>query len=158
MEKIEIERKFLVKGDFTPFVTKSVKMAQGYISSQPTVRIRIANGHGLLTIKGKSQDGGLSRYEWEKEITRKEAEKLIRLSTGGIIEKIRHYVPAGSHTYEVDEFEGANRGLVIAEIELGSAEETFQKPAWLGEEVTGVLKYYNAYLSANPYSTWDKEK
>ena len=152
----EIERKFLVTGDFMPGVVRSYRISQGYLSSSPgrTVRVRIRDDRGFITIKGPSFDGGLSRFEWEKEITLGEAEDLLALAEPVIIEKTRHLVPAGDgvHTWEVDEFRGANAGLVLAEIELGAPDEAFDRPAWLGPEVTGDRRYYNSYLSRHPYA------
>jgi len=154
---IEIERKFLVLNDSykqEAFVQK--RIVQGYLSSVPerTVRVRIKGGQGYLTIKGKSNDAGTSRLEWEKEITVADAEQLLALCEKGAIDKIRHEVKAGSHTFEVDEFFGENAGLTVAEVELSDENEAFEKPHWLGKEVTGTERYYNAYLSRNPYNTW----
>ena len=152
----EIERKFLVTGVFMPGVVRSYRISQGYLSSSPgrTVRVRIRDDRGFITIKGPSFDGGLSRFEWEKEITLGEAEDLLALAEPVIIEKTRHLVPAGDgvHTCEVDEFRGATAGLVLAEIELGAQDEAFDRPAWLGPEVTGDRRYYNSYLSRHPYA------
>lgn len=154
---IETERKFLVLNDnFKQEAFIQKRIVQGYLSSVPerTVRVRIKGEQGFLTIKGKSNDSGTSRMEWEKEITVADAEQLLGLCEKGAIDKIRYEVKAGSHTFEVDEFFGDNAGLVIAEVELADENETFEKPQWLGEEVTGTERYYNAYLSRNPYSTW----
>lgn len=154
---IEIERKFLVLSDnFIAFAFAKNKIAQGYISTNPerTVRVRIKGDKGFLTIKGAGNESGLSRFEWEKEIDLQEAEQLLKLCEKGVIDKIRHEIKVGKHVYEVDVFEGENEGLIIAEIELESENEAFEKPNWLGEEVTGDEKYYNAYLSKNPFSTW----
>lgn len=152
----EIERKFLVKGEFKSQAIRSVRIIQGYLSSVPerTVRVRVKENKGYLTIKGKADETGVSRYEWEKEIPEAEARELLQLSEPGMIDKTRYLVPAGKHIFEVDEFYGDNAGLVIAEIELFDENETFQKPAWLGEEVTGDLRYYNAMLTRNPYKKW----
>ncbi len=152
----EIERKFLVSGDFHPFVTKSIHIVQGYLSSLPerTIRVRITDHSGFLTIKGKVNDSGTSRFEWEKEIAHDEANELIKLCEPGVIDKVRHLVKAGSHTYEIDVFLGNNIGLVIAEIELEHENDSFEKPEWLGEEVTGNPKYYNSMLIKNPFSLW----
>ncbi len=147
---MEIERKFLVKGDFKPFVTIQYKIAQGYISKdrERTVRIRIRDDKGFITIKGKTSESGMSRYEWEKEIPLAEAKDLLKLCLPTVIEKTRYIVPANDGLYfEVDEFYGANQGLIMAEIELDSEEQAFEKPEWLGEEVTGQVQYYNSYLS-----------
>ncbi|MCD7976418.1 MAG: CYTH domain-containing protein [Tannerellaceae bacterium] len=156
---LEIERKFLVKGDFYPFVTASKRLVQGYICSDPrrTVRIRISGEEGYITIKGMSDEKGLSRFEFEQQIPLTDAEALLQLCDPGIIDKIRHYIPAGNgRQWEIDVFHGENQGLVIAELELGSEEEEFEKPFWLGKEVTGDKRYYNAMLSRNPYQSWKK--
>ena len=152
---IEIERKFLVNNNsFLDDFSRSNRIVQGYLSSHPerTVRVRIKGENGYLTIKGKSE--GFSRYEWEKEIDIEEAEKLLQLCESGVIDKIRYDVIVGTHIFEVDVFYGENEGLVLAEIELQTEDETFEKPNWLGEEVTENIKYYNSYLSKNPFKTW----
>ncbi len=153
---IEIERKFLVKGEFRGHASGKVRITQGYLSSVPgrTVRIRVQDEKGFITIKGRSSESGLSRFEWEKEIPADEAHILLKLCGPDIIDKTRHFVPAGEHTYEVDEFHGANEGLVMAEIELRSEDEGFIRPEWLGEEVTGQVRYYNSALIRNPYRNW----
>jgi len=152
----EIERKFLVKGDFRKFAIKQIKIKQGYLSSEQerTVRIRIKDDKGYLTIKGIPNVSGISRYEWEKEISLNEAEDLLTLCGSGLIDKTRFLIPAGEFTFEVDEFHGDNHGLVVAEIELKSETDKFPKPEWLGEEVTGDLRYYNSVLIKNPFTTW----
>ena len=152
----ETERKFLVKGDFKPFVSKQTRIVQGYISSVPerTVRVRIKGDKGYITIKGIGNDSGASRFEWEKEVPVNEIEDLMKISEPGVIDKTRYLVKVGPHTYEVDEFYGDNQGLVLAEIELGSETEAFEKPAWLGEEVTGDTRYYNSMLMKNPFKRW----
>ena len=152
----EIERKFLVAGDFKQGASESFRLIQGYISTDPdrTVRVRINGSHGFLTIKGRSSADGLSRYEWEKEIPVEEARELMELCGPGIIDKTRYLVPCGDHTFEVDEFYGSNQGLVLAEIELADEQETFQKPSWLGEEVTGDIRYYNSMLMKCPFTEW----
>ena len=152
----EIERKFLVKGNFKPEVFKSTRIMQGYLSSVPerTVRVRINGEQGFLTFKGKGNHSGIRRYEWEKEIPLNEAEELLQLCEPGIINKTRYLVKAGEHTFEVDEFHGENEGLVIAEVELKSENENFIKPAWLDKEVTGDDRYYNAMLTKHPYTRW----
>ena len=152
----EIERKFLVKSDFKPFVKKSIRIVQGYLSSVPerTVRVRIKGDKGFLTIKGIGNESGASRFEWEKEIAKEDAESLLKICEPGVIDKTRHLVEVGNHTYEVDEFYGDNQGLTLAEVELASEDETFEKPDWLGEEVTGDVKYFNSMLMKNPYSKW----
>lgn len=152
---IEIERKFLVNNNsFLDDFSRSNRIVQGYLSSQPerTVRVRIKGEKGYLTIKGKSE--GFSRYEWEKEIDLIEAEKLLTLCEPGVIDKIRYDVIVGKHLFEVDVFSGDNEGLVIAEVELTSENERFEKPNWLGQEVTEDVRYYNSYLSKNPYKDW----
>ena len=129
---------------------------QGFLSSVPerTVRIRKVDNRGWITIKGLGNTSGTTRFEWEKEISGQEAAALLELCEPGRIEKTRHYVKSGSHTFEVDEFQGSNAGLVIAEIELESENESFKSPSWLDTEVTGQVKYYNASLSKNPYRQW----
>jgi adenylate cyclase len=152
----EIERKFLVKGDFMPFVSKSSRVIQGYLCSVPerAVRVRVKGDKGFITIKGIGNQEGTKRYEWEKEIPVTEAQELMQICEPGVIDKTRYLVKQGNHTFEVDEFYGENEGLVVAEIELGSEDEAFEKPAWLGQEVTGDVKYYNVMLMKNPYKTW----
>ena len=156
---LEIERKFLVSGDFRPYVTESSRIVQGYLcsSSGKTVRIRIRGEKGFLTIKGPTLPGSCSRFEWETEIPLKDAEELIRLCDSGVIDKVRHLVKADNHTYEVDEFSGENLGLVVAEIELSSEDEEFERPEWLGKEVTGERRYYNSCLLTYPYSKWGED-
>ncbi len=153
----EIERKFLVRDAvFKRFSVKTYRIRQGYIAHDGgnTVRVRIRDGQGFLTIKGPSRDG-VSRYEWEREIPLSDAEELFLLCRGGAIDKTRHLVPAGPGKYfEVDEFYGDNEGLVMAEIELDSPDQPFERPAWLGEEVTGDPRYYNSYLLHHPYKHW----
>ena len=154
---IEIERKFLVTADaFKVAAFAQNRIKQGYLSSVPerTVRIRIKGDKGFLTIKGVSNESGLSRFEWEKEIPVEEAEKLLLLCEKGVIDKTRFEVKAGAHVFEVDEFYGENEGLTVAEIELGSETEIFEKPEWLGKEVTHDKRYYNSYLSNCPFSKW----
>lgn len=152
----EIERKFLVSGDFNKDVYSCQRIVQGYICSQPgrTVRVRIRGGEGFLTIKGPSDDKGLSRYEFEQKILLTDAEQLLLLCEPGAIDKVRHLVHVGKHVWEVDVFHGANEGLVVAEVELASEDEFFEKPDWLGEEVTGDRRYYNSMLTKCPYTQW----
>ncbi len=153
----EIERKFLVKGDFKPFATKKIRIIQGYLSSVPerTVRVRIKGDKGFLTIKGIGNKSGASRFEWEKEISVDDAKALLEICEPGIIDKTRYIVPEKSGLkFEVDEFYGDNEGLVLAEIELPSEDYQFEKPEWLGEEVTGDPRYYNSMLMKNPYKNW----
>lgn len=153
----EIERKFLVQGDFEPHANASYHIEQGYIagSDNLTVRVRIRDCEALLTIKGRSDVSGLERDEWEWPIEADEARALLHFSRG-TIEKRRYTVPFEGHIFEVDRFYGANEGLVMAEVELSSADEEFARPEWLGEEVTGDVRYYNSQLLKNPYSTWEK--
>ena len=154
---IEIERKFLVTSNtFKTDAFSQNKIAQGYLSSVPerTVRVRIKGDKGFITVKGISSDSGMSRFEWEKEIPVDEAENLLKLCEKGIIDKIRFNVKIGNHTFEVDEFHGENEGLIIAEIELNSENEVFERPNWLGEEVTNDKRYYNSYLSNHPFKNW----
>lgn len=153
----EIERKFIVKGDFAKGVYNSERIVQGYICSEPgrTVRVRIRGEKGFLTIKGPSDDKGLSRYEFEQEISLTDAEQLLKLCEPGAIDKVRHLVHAGHHIWEVDVFYGANEGLIMAEIELASEDEPFDKPEWVGEEVSGDRRYYNSMLTKQPYTTWE---
>lgn len=152
----EIERKFLVEGDFSKQVVNSTRIVQGYISSQPgrTVRVRIRDKEGFLTIKGPSDEKGLSRYEFEQKIPLSDAEALMKLCEPGIIDKVRHLVPAGRHTWEIDVFHGDNEGLILAEIELLSEEDPFERPDWLGKEVSGDRRYYNSMLTRMPYVNW----
>lgn len=152
----EIERKFLVRGDFKSQATQSVHITQGYLSSAAgrTVRVRIKGDKGYITIKGAADPTGVSRYEWEKEIPVNEVEGLLKLCEPGVIDKTRYLVPAGRHTYEVDEFYGENEGLTVAEIELSAIDESFDKPEWLGKEVTGDARYYNSMLKKNPFKKW----
>ena len=153
----EIERKFLIKDDsFKQSVEKETRITQGYLSSVPerTVRVRIKGDKGFLTIKGIGSASGASRFEWENEIPVSEARELLKICEPGVIDKMRYLVPCGKHTYEVDEFYGENEGLTVAEVELSSEDEAFQKPEWLMEEVTGQVKYYNSMLMKSPYKTW----
>ncbi len=155
----EIERKFLVAGEFIELARSSMHMVQGYIATgHRTVRVRIGDNRAWLTIKGPSIDGGLSRFEWEKEIEAAEAFELLRLREGAAIEKRRYFIDYEGHTFEVDVFEGENAGLVMAEVELRSTDEKFARPEWLGKEVTGIRRYYNSHLRAHPYSQWSDEE
>lgn len=153
---LEIERKFLVKGNFKQEVASSSRIVQGYICSVPgkSVRIRIRGEKGYLTIKGASDEKGMSRYEFEQEIPLTDAEQLLSLCEPGVIDKVRYLVDCGGHTWEVDEFHGDNEGLLVAEIELVSEDEAFERPDWLGDEVTGDRKYYNSMLAKHPYKEW----
>lgn len=146
---IEIERKFLVTGEFKKYSHKHFYIKQGYLSRVPerTVRVRISNDIGYITIKGKSSKSGLSRFEFEKEISLEEANSLLAICENGIIEKTRYIVNHEGYKFEVDEFHAQNDGLVIAEIELNEENQQFSKPIWLGKEVTGKKEYYNSFLS-----------
>ncbi|MCR6504038.1 CYTH domain-containing protein [Bacteroides muris (ex Fokt et al. 2023)] len=152
----EIERKFLVTGEYKSQAYAQSRIVQGYISSARgrTVRVRIRDGRGFLTIKGASNESGTSRYEWEKEIPLDEARELLKLCEPGIIDKTRYLVRSGQHTFEVDEFYGENEGLTVAEVELFSEDEPFVKPAFVGREVTGDARYYNSQLMKHPFTTW----
>ncbi len=153
----EIERKFLVKSDaFKAEVSKETRITQGYLSSIPerTVRVRVKGSKGFITIKGIGSASGASRYEWEKEIPVEEVNELLTICEPGVIDKTRYEVKNGPFTFEVDAFYGENQGLTVAEIELSSENDSFEKPAWLGEEVTGDVKYYNSMLMKNPYTKW----
>ncbi|MGV9002700.1 CYTH domain-containing protein [Flavobacterium sp.] len=154
---IEIERKFLVtSNDFIQQAFSNKRIVQAYLSSVPdrAVRIRIKGAQGFLTIKGKSSKSGMSRLEWEREIPVQEAEELLTICEMGMIDKVRYEVKNGNHTFEVDVFAGENEGLIIAEIELQNEDETFERPSWLGEEVTNDNKYYNVYLTQKPFKSW----
>ena len=152
----EIERKFLVTGDFSRQVTSAQRIVQGYICSQHgrTVRVRIRGEEGFLTIKGASDEKGLSRYEFEQKIPLADAEELLKLCEPGAIDKMRNLVPAGKHTWEIDVFHGENEGLILAEIELASEDEPFERPDWIGQEVSGDRRYYNSMLTKHPYKQW----
>ena len=152
----EIERKFLVKGDFKAVAKKEIRIIQGYLSSVPerTVRVRIKGDKGYITIKGIVSESGATRFEWEKEIPTIEVYDLLKICEPGVIDKSRFLVDVGKHTFEVDEFYGDNYGLTVAEVELSSEDEAFEKPEWLGEEVTGDPRYYNSMLLKNPYTQW----
>ncbi len=153
----EIELKFLVKGNFKPFVTKKLEISQAYLSTQPerTVRIRIKDRKGYINIKGAAKNSGIMRYEWEQEISFEDARELMKLRESGMVEKTRYIIPTENELeFEVDEFHGDNEGLLMAEIELPSADTSFKKPDWLDEEVTGNPSFYNAELSKNPYRYW----
>jgi len=154
---IEIERKFLISSEaFKKEAFKRTRIVQGFLNTHPmrTVRIRIKGDQGFLTVKGKSNEAGTIRTEWEKEIDVVEAESLLKLCEEGVIEKMRYEIKVGKHVFEVDEFFGDNKGLTIAEIELNEENESFEKPNWLGKEVTGDVKYYNSQLSKKPFKTW----
>ena len=153
----EIEKKFLVNGDgYKAEATKAVRITQGYLSSVPerTVRVRIKGDKGNITIKGIGSQSGASRFEWEKEIPVEDVHELLKLCEPGIIDKTRYIIPKGNHNFEVDEFYGDNEGLVVAEVELGAEDESFERPSWLSAEVTGDERYYNSMLMKNPYKNW----
>ena len=157
MANREIERKFLVKGDYKKYISKETRIVQGFLSTVPerTVRVRIKGDKGFLTIKGIGNESGASRFEWEKEISVEDANALLAISEPGSIDKTRFIVKTdGDLFFEVDEFYGENDGLTVAEIELPSEDTKFSKPEWLGEEVTGEVKYYNSMLMKNPYKNW----
>ena len=157
---IEIERKFLVKDEsFKGMATESHRLTQGYICKESgrTVRVRLWDDKGYLTIKGAGSASGMSRYEWEKEISAEDARDLFMLCQSGIIDKTRYIVPVDGKTFEVDEFYGENVGLVMAEIELESEDAAFTRPSWLGKEVTGDRRYYNSMLSVHPFSEWRQD-
>ena len=156
--KKEIERKFLVVGEYMDFSIRHTHIIQGYISSLPerTVRIRIRDDKSFLTIKGLGTDGGMSRFEWEKEIPLEEGMSLLNLcEPGSIIDKIRYEIPLDKdHVAVVDEFKGENEWLVLVEVELQSIYDKFEVPSWFGEEVTGDIRYYNSMLAKRPYKLW----
>lgn len=154
---VEIERKYLVTNcDFIMESKENFRIVQGYLNSnqERTVRVRIKGGKGFLTIKGIGNESGMTRFEWEKEITVSEAEALLLLCEKGAIDKIRYNVIFENHLFEVDVFQGENEGLIVAEIELQSENETFSKPNWLGNEVTSDERYYNSFLSNRPFKYW----
>ena len=154
----EIERKFLVAGSFKSSARNATRIIQGYLSSAPerTVRVRIIGEKGFITVKGISSENGLSRFEWEKEIDVKDALELMNICERGVIDKTRYQIEVGKHTYEVDEFHRDNEGLIMAEIELSAEDEAFEKPEWLGEEVTGNPRYYNSMLVKKPFKAWEQ--
>ena len=157
MSGMEIERKFLVRDDsYRRLARSSSRIKQGYICSDRgrTVRVRLRDDQAFLTIKGPSADGGLSRYEFEKEISLDEAEHLLQLCEPGQIDKTRYLVDCGAHTFEVDEFYGDNQGLVMAEVELKTPDEPYDRPPFLGQEVTGDRRYDNSHLRCHPYKEW----
>ncbi|MDY0286981.1 MAG: CYTH domain-containing protein [Bacteroidales bacterium] len=153
---VEIERKFLVKGAFPALEYVHEPIKQGFLSTDPkrTVRVRIGGTRGYITVKGPGDPSGIMRFEWEHEITLQEATALLELCEPGAIYKTRYRIPAGKHVFEVDVFHGENQGLILAEIELQSPTDEFIRPEWLGDEVTGDIRYFNAYLARNPFTTW----
>ncbi|MDX1828609.1 MAG: CYTH domain-containing protein [Lutibacter sp.] len=157
MANQEIERKFFVKGNYKKHASEKIKIKQAFLSTVPerTVRIRIKGDKGYLTIKGIGNESGASRYEFEKEIAVNDAIDLIKICEPGVIDKTRYIVPISNNLFfEVDEFYGENDGLVVAEIELPSEDTVFEKPAWLGKEVTGDVRFFNSMLMKNPYKNW----
>lgn len=152
----EIERKFLVTGEYKSQAYAASHIVQGYLCSASgrTVRVRIRDNKGFLTIKGASNATGTTRYEWEKELPYEEACELMKLCETGLIDKTRYLVHYEGHTFEIDEFHGDNDGLTIAEIELSAEDESFDRPPFLGAEVTGDRRYYNSQLRAHPYKEW----
>ena len=150
---VEIERKFLVCGEYRSQAREASDIVQGYLNMDKdrTVRVRVRDDKGYMTVKGPTN--GVSRYEWEKEIPRDEAAGLLTLCPA-VIDKTRHLVDYGGHTFEVDEFHGDNAGLTVAEIELSSEDEQFEKPSWLGEEVSHDRRYYNSQLLIHPFKEW----
>lgn len=156
---LEIERKFSVKSTtFLANAKESYKITQGYLNTDKnrTVRVRTKGNKGFITVKGISSADGLSRFEWEKEIDIKDAKALLLLCEDFVIDKTRYLIPFDGVVFEVDVFEGANKGLVIAEVELQTADQQFEKPDWLGDELTGDERFYNAYLSNVPFITWNR--
>ncbi len=156
---VEAERKFLLKDDsWKAGVADSFTITQRYLSTDPTVRLRTTSrGEAFLTIKGKAPVGSIETPEFEYPIPLKEAQAMMAFALPGEIVKTRHHVPFGSHVWEIDVFDGDNKGLMIAEIELAHGDETFEKPAWAAEEVTHDKRCKNAYLLAHPFSTWEKK-
>lgn len=158
---LEIERKFLVKGEFRDLAFMEARITQGYLSSDParTIRVRIKDDRGFITVKGAGNDSGTSRFEWEKEIDAGDARAMLAIAEPGVIDKTRYFIrnEDGIHTWEVDVFHGDNEGLIIAEIELETEQDSFAKPDWLGEEVTGNPMYYNSAISKNPYRNWKEQ-
>jgi adenylate cyclase len=144
----ETERKFLVRGEFRHLAVKEISIIQAYLSVEPdrTIRIRIADNEAFMTIKGQAGVNSITKSEWEFPVRVEDAKELLTVCLPGRIVKTRYLVPAGKHTFEVDVFHDKNEGLIIAEIELTSDDEQFEKPEWLGEEVTGLPEYYNATL------------
>ena len=151
----EIERKFLIADDsWREQVIRSLRIAQGYLcSSRVTARVRICDDKGILTFKSKSRDGGLSRFEWEREVPFGVAERLLGRCSG-VVDKVRHIVEYEGHTFEIDEFKGDNEGLIVAEVELADRNEEVALPAWCGDEVTGERCFYNSFLVKHPFSKW----
>lgn len=159
-ELIEIERKFLVVSEaYKSEAYKRTRIVQAFLNSDKSriVRVRLSGDEGFLTIKGEPSEDGVSRFEWERQISKSDAEALLKLCEDGTIDKMRYEISSGDHTFEVDEFFGSNEGLVVAEVELSHVSENFLKPKWLGQEVTGQTKYFNSQLLKYPYKKWSKE-
>lgn len=157
MSSLEIERKFLVKkgGAYKSAAFSCSHIIQGYMKTEgATVRVRLRDDKAYLTIKGPSVDGGLSRFEFEQQIGIGDATEMLKLCKGGVIDKHRYLVNSGKHIFEVDEFHGVNDGLVMAEVELSSADEAYEKPDFVGPEVTGDAHFYNKRMLTHPYSEW----
>ncbi len=156
----EIERKFIVEGEFKQYSNRSCVIKQGYIciSGSSLVRVRLKGDKAYITVKTSSPEGSIKRSEWEYEIPVKDAEEMLMLCEDNMIDKIRYLVEVGSHTFEVDEFYGENSDLLLAEVELNDEDEEFERPDWLGREVTGNIRYYNSFLSIHPFNTWSKEE
>ena len=155
----EIERKYLLADEaWRESVCRSMRIAQGYLCSRRvTARVRVCDDKGILTFKSKSHDGGLSRFEWEREIPQRVAELLLARCEG-VVDKVRHIVEYKGHTFEIDEFNGENEGLIVAEVELSSADEAVELPSWIGDEVTGERCFYNSFLSRHPFKSWGFSK
>lgn len=156
---IEIERKFLVNSEaFKTVAKRQYHIIQGFLNTDPerTVRVRIRDLEGFITVKGKPEADSISRFEWEMKVAAADAEALLELCHKPLMEKTRYIVPIGKHTFEVDDFHGDNQGLLLAEVELKTEYDRFDKPDWLGMEVTGDIRYYNSQLSKNPYKNWSK--
>ena len=156
----EIERKFLVRGEFKSKSFKSFKIKQGYLtlSGANVVRVRVKGDAGFITVKTAVKEGTIIRNEWEYEIPIAEAEEMLLLCEDALLDKTRYLVEHGNHVFEVDEFHGENDGLLLAEVELESEDEEYQRPEWLGEEVTGNVRYYNSFLSIHPYTGWKDDE
>ena len=157
MKEELLQRKFLIVSDkYKEQAYKKTRIVQGFLNThkERTVRVRIKGKEAYIAIKGISNKEGTSRFEWEKKIAVEEAEQLIELCEPNLIEKIRYEIKVGNHIFEVDEFSAENEGLIIAEIELSEENESFEKPDWLGKEVTGDIRYYNSQLSRVPYKNW----
>ena len=153
----EIERKYLTASEsWREEVVRAMRIAQGYLCSRRvTARVRVCDDKGILTFKSKSRDGGLSRFEWEREIPLAIAERLLA-RCNGVVDKMRHIVEYEGHTFEIDEFKGANEGLIVAEVELSTIDERVSLPSWIGDEVTGERCFYNSFLTKHPFKSWSK--